>query len=239
MNKVSQLLDLRGGGIRGGAWLTGGGRNGGGGMFGGSGPGGKKGGGILAGSASELVCSEITYKSSRHMIQFPDVSSMSVLHWRLRRAWEHVMCVTWMLFPSRLWRRRPSTLLMVAVCLPITSMVPGVFLQQIQTYTNSLRDCTCITMFSTLSSRCITDSQLIVGLGDMTVYHRRYICASKLLCHLLNRVMKKHVWTQKYSAGRVTTSPNVEKHVIKGVTWVYWLQLPCNQCYFNIIYNLW
>lgn len=93
--------------------------------------------------------------------------------------------------------------------------------------------------FSTLSSRCITNSQLIVGLGDMTVYHRRYICASKLLCHLLNRVMKKHVWTQKYSAGRVTTSPNVEKHVIKVVTWVYWLQLPCNQCYFNIIYNLW
>lgn len=137
MNKVSQSLDLRGGGIRGGAWLTGGGRNGGGGMFGGSGPGGKKGGGILAGSASELGCSEITYKSSRHMIQFPDVSSMSVLHRRLRRAWEHVMCVTWMLFPSRLWRRRPSTLLMVAVCPPITSMVPGVFLQQIQTYTSS------------------------------------------------------------------------------------------------------
>lgn len=32
--------------------------------------------------------------------------------------------ITWILLPSRLCRRRPSTLLMVAVPPPITSMVP-------------------------------------------------------------------------------------------------------------------
>lgn len=56
-------VDLLGGGMRGGAWLTlgGGGRNGGGGMFGGRGPGGKKGGILLGfGSASDDECSEIT-----------------------------------------------------------------------------------------------------------------------------------------------------------------------------------
>lgn len=59
------MMNLLGGGMRGGAVLTfgGGGRKGGGGILGGSGPGGKK-GGILAGVGSASVCSEITWTTA-------------------------------------------------------------------------------------------------------------------------------------------------------------------------------
>lgn len=113
--------------------------------------------------------------------------------WRLRRAWGHVMCVTWMLFPSRLWRRRPSTLLMVAVPPPITSMVPGVFLQQKHTYTYSFR----VYMHS-----CVfTDANTSEEGRAMWLYVPWiiYVCIKTALSF------------QKYH-----TSPNEEDHVIKG-----------------------
>lgn len=81
------------------------------------------------------------------------------------------MCVTWMLFPSRLWRRRPSTLLMVAVPPPITSMVPGVFLQQKHTYTNSFRVYMHFCVFTDAYIAHVRGGQ-----GDMTV------CATDDIC---------------------------------------------------------
>lgn len=61
------MINLLGGGMRGGAVLTlgGGGRKGGGGMFGGRGPGGKK-VGILAGAGSASDCSAITCTTTQH-----------------------------------------------------------------------------------------------------------------------------------------------------------------------------
>lgn len=45
-----------------------------------------------------------------------------------------VHLVTWILLPSRLCLRRPSTLLMVAVCPPITSIVPLDFLKKVRKF---------------------------------------------------------------------------------------------------------
>lgn len=111
--------------MSGGAALTlgGGGRKGGGGMLGGSGPGGKK-VGILAALASASDCSEITWWSGTDAV-------MRTMHGdKLITNKTFSVCrLTWMLLPSRLCRRRPSTLLIVAVCPPITSIVPLDFLK--------------------------------------------------------------------------------------------------------------
>lgn len=117
-------MDVLGGGMSGGAALTfgGGGRKGGGGMLGGSGPGGKK-VGILAALASASDCSEITCEGTDAVMRTTHGDKLSA------NSTYSVCLVTWMLLPSRLCRRRPSTLLMVAVCPPITSIVPLDFLK--------------------------------------------------------------------------------------------------------------
>lgn len=121
--------------MSGGAALTlgGGGRNGGGGMFGGSAPGGKK-GGILAGVGSASVCSAITCTTTNRMTPANALEGALPVNVNTlvgKKETVLLLC-TWILFPSRLCLRRPSTRLMVAVPPPITSIVPLVFLRRDQ-----------------------------------------------------------------------------------------------------------